>query len=145
MPSVYSIRHVIESVTAAYLAADSGLAGVNIYKGDSSDVMVLPKAIVLCDSARGAFSSGGDLGNYSASLRISVVSNADDTTLTGHRERCAQLVGAMTNVSALQSAFTNDDQAHLYDATVASENEGVDERSWVTAYAFDLVAVLDPL
>jgi hypothetical protein len=144
MPTVYSIRHVVESVLASYLSADAGLAGVNVYKGDSSDVMVLPKIIVLCDAARGAPGLGDPLGNYSCSVRITVVSNADDTTLTTHRERCAQLVGAMTNTTALGTAFTTDAQAQFYDIGVESEAEGVDERSWVTAFSYDLWACLNP-
>lgn len=144
MPTVYSIRHVVESVVAGYLAADAGLAGVNVYKGDSSDVMVLPKIIVLCDSARAAPGLGDPLGNYVCGLRISVVSNADDTSLTTHRQRCAQLVGAMTDTTTLGTAFSTDGQALFYDCTVASENEGVDERSWVTAYSYELLACLNP-
>lgn len=144
MPTVYSIRHVVEGVLASYLSADAGLTGVNVYKGDSQDVMVLPKIIVLCDAARGAPPLGDPMGNYSCSVRITVVSNADDTTLTTHRERCAQLVGAMSNTTALATAFSTDGQALFYDCGVESEAEGVDERSWVTAFSYDLWACLNP-
>lgn len=144
MPTVYSIRHVVESVVAGYLASDTGLAGVNVYKGDSQDVMVLPKIIVLCDSSRGAPPLGDAMGNYVCNVRISVVSNADDTTLTIHRERCAQLVGAMTDTTTLGAAFATDGQALFYDCGVTTENEGVDERSWVTAFSYELWACLNP-
>lgn len=144
MPTVYSIRHVVEGVVASYLSADAGLTGVNVYKGDSQDVMVLPKIIVLCDAARGAPPLGDPMGNYSCSVRITVVSNADDTTLTTHRQRCAQLVGAMSNTTSLATAFSTDGQALFYDCGVESEAEGVDERSWVTAFSYDLWACLNP-
>ena len=144
MPTVYSIRHVVESVLASYLSADAGLTGVNVYKGDSQDVMVLPKIIVLCDAARGAPPLGDPMGNYSCSVRITVVSNADDTTLTTHRQRCAQLVGAMSNTTALATAFSTDGQALFYDCGVESEAEGVDERSWATAFSYDVLVVLPP-
>jgi hypothetical protein len=137
-----SIRHIVEANVASFLAAETGLAGVNIYTGDAVDLNVLPKAIVLCDSARTPADLPEGAGNYSCSVRVTLFSNADDTSLATHRSRCAALAGAMQNVAGLQAVFTASTDAYLYDATPVSEDEGVDERSFATLFAFDLLAVL---
>ena len=137
-----SIRHIVEANVASFLAAETGLAGVTIYKGDSVDLNVLPKAIVLCDSARAPADLPEGAGNYSCSLRVTLFSNADDTTLADHRARCAALAGAMQNLAGLKATFTASTDATLYDVTPISEDEGVDERSFATLFAFDLLAVL---
>ena len=137
-----SIRHIVEANVASFLAAETGLAGVTIYKGDSVDLNVLPKAIVLCDSARPPADLPEGLGNYSCSLRVTLFSNADDTTLADHRARCAALAGAMHDVAGLMAVFVTSTDATMYDVTPISEDEGVDERSFATLFAFDLLAVL---
>lgn len=137
-----SIRHIVEANVASFLAAETGLAGVSIYTGDAVDLNVLPKAIVLCDSARAPADLPEGAGNYSCSLRVTLFSNADDTSLATHRSRCAALAGAMQNLAGLKAVFTASTDATLYDVTPISEDEGVDERSFATLFAFDLLAVL---
>ena len=137
-----SIRHIVEANVASFLAAETGLAGVNIYTGDAVDLNVLPKAIVLCDSARAPADLPEGAGNYSCSLRVTLFSNADDTTLATHRARCAALAGAMQDLAGLKAVFTTSTDATLYDVTHISEDEGTDERSFATLFAFDLLAVL---
>jgi len=137
-----SIRHIVEAAVASHLGAESGLTGVNIYTGDDGDINALPKAIVLCDSAR----TPGDLpegaGNYDCSVRVTLFSNADDTTLSAHRARCAALAGSMQNLTALKAVFTASGDATLYDVTPNSEDEGRDERSFATVFSFGLLTVL---
>jgi hypothetical protein len=137
-----SIRHIVEANVASFLTAETGLTGVAIYTGDAVDLNVLPKAIVLCDSAK----TPGDLpegaGNYSCSVRVTLFSNADDTTLADHRARCAALAGAMQDLAGLKAVFVTSADATLYDVTPLSEDEGTDERSFATLFAFDLLAVL---
>jgi len=137
-----SIRHIVEANVASFLSTETGLTGVAIYTGDSVDLNVLPKAIVLCDSAK----TPGDLpegaGNYSCSVRVTLFSNADDTTLADHRARCAALAGAMQDLAALKAVFVTSADATLYDVTPLSEDEGTDERSFATLFAFDLLTVL---
>jgi hypothetical protein len=137
-----SIRHIVEANVASFLTAETGLTGVAIYTGDAVDLNVLPKAIVLCDSAK----TPGDLpegaGNYSCSVRVTLFSNADDTTLADHRARCAALAGAMQDLAGLKAVFVTSADATLYDVTPLSEDEGTDERSFATLFAFDLLTVL---
>ena len=137
-----SIRHIVEDTLQTYLANADGLSGtVTFVSGDSNNTATLPKGIVLCESAR----APGDLpegeGNYSCSVRITLFSNADDTTLADHRARCALVVGNMRDVAAIKAKFTDFGDASCYDVTIGSEDEGVDERSWATAFTFDVLVV----
>ena len=136
-----SIRHIVEAVVSTYLSTQTGLTTIAFLTGDSAATQTLPKAIVLCESAR----APGDLpegeGNFSCSVRITLFSNADDTTLADHRLRCAALSGNMRDLVSIKAAFTATGDASCYDVTMQSEDEGVDERSWATAFTFDILTV----
>ena len=129
-----SIRHIVESTLATYLSTQTGLTTVTFLTGDSAATQTLPKAVVLCDSARNPADLPEGEGNYSCSVRITLFSNADDTTLADHRARCAALSGNMRDVTSTD--------ATCYDVTIGSEDEGIDERSWATAFSFDVLVVL---
>ena len=139
-----SIRHIVEATLATYLSTQTGLTSVQFLTGDSAVTQTLPKAVVLCDSARAPGDLPEGLGNYSCSVRITLFSNADDTTLADHRARCAALSGNMRDLTSIQAAFTASTDASCYDVTMTSEDEGIDERSWATAFAFDVLVVLPP-
>jgi hypothetical protein len=139
-----SIRHIVESTLATYLSTQTGLTSVAFLTGDSAVTQTLPKAIVLCDSARAPGDLPEGLGNYSCSVRITLFSNADDTTLADHRARCAALSGNMRDLTSIKAAFSAGADASCYDVTMTSEDEGIDERSWATAFAFDVLVVLPP-
>jgi hypothetical protein len=136
-----SIRHIVESTLATYLAAQTDLTTIAFLTGDSAVTQTLPKAVVLCESARAPGDLPEGLGNYSCSVRITLFSNADDTTLADHRLRCAALAGNMRDLTSIQAAFTATGDASCYDVTIGSEDEGVDERSWATSFNYDLLAV----
>lgn len=139
-----SIRHIVESTLAGYLSTQTDLTTVSFLTGDSAATQTLPKAVVLCDSARPPASLPEGAGNYDCSVRITLFSNADDTTLADHRLRCAALVGNMRDLSGIQAAFTTGGDASCYDMTIGSEDEGVDERSWATAFTFSVWVCLAP-
>ena len=82
-----------------------GRAGVQFLTGDSNATQTLPKAVVLCDSARAPGDLPEGLGNYECSVRITLFSNADDTTLAVHRDRCASIAGNMRDLNSIQAAF----------------------------------------
>ena len=136
-----SIRHIVEAVVSTYLSTQTGLTTVTFLTGDSNTTQTLPKAIVLCESARAPSDLPEGEGNFSCSVRITLFSNADDTTLADHRLRCAALSGNMRDVASIQSAFTASGDASCYDVTMQSEDEGIDERSWATAFTFDVLTV----
>ena len=139
-----SIRHIVEGTLATYLSAQTVLSGITFLTGDSAATQTLPKAVVLVDSARAPGDLPEGLGNYACSVRITVFSNADDTTLADHRARCAALSGNMRDLTSIQAAFVSSGDATCYDVTIGSEDEGVDERSWATSFGFDLLVVLPP-
>ena len=136
-----SIRHIVEDNLQSYLANSTGLSQIMFVTGDSNSTATLPKAIVLCESARAPSDLPEGLGNYSCSVRITLFSNADDTTLADHRLRCAALAGNMRDLTSIKAAFATGGDASCYDVTIGSEDEGVDERSWATSFTFDLLAV----
>ena len=87
-----SIRHIVEATVATYLSTQTGLTTVTFLTGDNAATQTLPKAIVLCESARAPSDLPEGEGNFSCSVRITLFSNADDTTLADHRIRCAALL-----------------------------------------------------
>ncbi len=141
-----SIRHIVEATIATYLSTQTGLTSIAFLTGDSATTQTLPKAIVLCETARAPDELVGydNMGNYDCSVRITLFSNADDTTLADHRARCAALSGNMRDLDSIQAAFTAGGDAHCYDVGMESEDEGIDERSWATSFSFSVVVVLPP-
>lgn len=139
-----SARHIVEAVLASYLDSQPELAGVTFYTGDSADTAVLPKCVVLCDSARLPNDLPDGLGNYNCGVRVTVFDSADDVTLTVHRERCAAIAGAMQDLELIQAAFTAGGDAHCYDITPMSEDEGVNERSWASVFSYEVLVVVNP-
>lgn len=137
-----SIRHIVESTVATYLAAQTDLTTISFLTGDSAATQTLPKAIVLCESARAPGDLPEGLGNYACTVRITLFSNADDTTLADHRLRCAALAGNMRDLTSIKAAFVATGDATCYDVTIGSEDEGVDERSWATAFSYEVLVVL---
>ena len=136
-----SIRHIVEATVATYLSTQTGLTTVTFLTGDNNATQTLPKAVVLCEAARAPSDLPEGEGNFSCSVRITLFSNADDTTLADHRLRCAALSGNMRDLTSIKDAFTSYGDASCYDVTMQSEDEGVDERSWATAFTFDVLTV----
>ena len=136
-----SIRHIVEATVATYLSTQTGLTTVSFLTGDSNVTQTLPKAVVLCEAARAPSDLPEGEGNFSCSVRITLFSNADDTTLAVHRARCAALSDCMRSVGLIQDAFDVTGDALCYDVTYRSEDEGIDERSWATSFTFDILTV----
>lgn len=137
-----SIRHIVESTLATYLSTQVDLTAVSFLTGDSNATQTLPKAIVVCDSAQAPASLPEGEGNYNCSVRITLFSNADDTTLADHRARCAALAGNMRDLTSIKAAFVTGGDATCYDVIISSEDEGVDERSWATSFSFQVMTCL---
>jgi hypothetical protein len=106
-----SIRHIVEATLATYLSTQTGLTTVAFLTGDSAVTQTLPKAVVLCESARAPADLPEGLGNYACSVRITLFSNADDTTLSDHRARCAALSGNMRDLTSIKAAFVTSTDA----------------------------------
>jgi hypothetical protein len=50
----------------------------------------------------------------------------------------------MQDLEALQAVFATQGDAYCYDCTVTSEDEGVNERSWASVLAYDILVVVNP-
>lgn len=139
-----SVRYIVEAAISTYLASQTELAGLNIYKGDTGETAILPKAIVLCESAGPPMDLPQGLGNYDCSVKITLFTSADDETEATHRARCAAIDGAMQDVAALKAVFVTGGDALCYDVTAKQEMEGVNERSWASAMPFSVLVVVNP-
>jgi len=139
-----AVRYVVESAVSTYLSSLAELAGVNIYKGDTAETAVLPKAIVLCESAGPPSDFPQGFGNYDCSVKITIFTSADDETEETHRARCAAIDGAMQDVTELQAVFVSQGDGLCYDVTARQENEGVNERSWASQMPFSVLVVINP-
>ena len=100
-----SVRHIIEAGLVAFLQAEPTLAGVNIYPGDSTALAVHPKVVVTCESARTPALMPDGLGNYDCSVRVVISDNADDFTLTQHRQHEASVLATLANEAGIKAAF----------------------------------------
>ena len=110
-----AVRYVVESAVSTYLSAQTELAGVNFYKGDTAETAALPKAIVLCESAGPPQDFPQGFGNYDCSVKITLFTSADDETLATHRARVAAIDGAMQDVTALKAVFVSEGDGLCYD------------------------------
>lgn len=139
-----AVRYVVESAVSTYLSAQTELAGVNIYKGDTGETAALPKAIVLCESAGPPQDFPQGLGNYDCTVKITLFTSADDETLATHRARVAAVDGAMQDVTALKAVFVSQGDGLCYDVTPRQELEGTNERSWASQLPFSVLVVINP-
>lgn len=139
-----AVRYVVESAIAAHLSAQTELAGVNIYKGDTAETASLPKAIVLCETAGPPNDVPEGLGNYDCMVKITLFTSADDETEATHRARCAAIDGAMQDVAAIKAVFVSQGDGLCYDVTARQEMEGTNERSWASQMPFSVLVVVNP-
>lgn len=139
-----AVRYVVESAVSTYLSAQTELAGVNFYKGDTAETAALPKAIVLCESAGPPQDFPQGFGNYDCSVKITLFTSADDETLATHRARVAAIDGAMQDVTALKAVFVSQGDGLCYDVTPRQELEGTNERSWASQLPFSVLVVINP-
>jgi hypothetical protein len=139
-----AVRYVVESAISTYLSAQTELAGVNFYKGDTAETAALPKAIVLCESAGPPSDLPEGLGNYDCTVKVTLFTSADDETEPVHRARCAAIDGAMQDLAAIKAVFASQGDGVCYDVTARQENEGVNERSWASQMPFSVLVVINP-
>lgn len=139
-----AVRYVVESAISTYLSSQTELAGVNFYKGDTGETAILPKAIVLCESAGPPSDLPEGLGNYDCTVKVTLFTSADDETEPVHRARCAAIDGAMQNLAAIKAVFASQGDGVCYDVTARQENEGVNERSWASQMPFSVLVVINP-
>lgn len=125
-----SIREIVEAALVSHLAAQTELAGTNIEKGIEIDVMALPTVVVSCESVANPGDLPEGLGNYTCTVQIGVFTSADaSSALSGHRDRCAAVLGAMQNVAGIKTAFTTGADATCYDVVYQSHDDSKGDRA----------------
>lgn len=138
-----SVREIVEAAIRAHLAAQTELAGVNIYKGIEVSVESLPALVVNCNSVANPPDLPEGLGNYSCAVVLELYTSADATNaLANHRDRSAGMLGAMQDLVTLKGVFTSQGDATLYDATFQSVDDGKGDRALGTMATFNLLIVL---
>lgn len=141
-----SIRHICEANLVTMLQAEATFSGVNVYPGDSTADSIMPKVVVICDSANTPAGLPDGLGNYDCQVRAVLHDNANDVSLTTHRARAAAMVATLSDVAAMTTQFSSQGDAALYDVTVVSEDQGLDEQTgaWATVLRVSVLCVLAP-
>lgn len=141
-----SIRHICEGNLVTMLQAEATFSAVNVYPGDNTADSIMPKVVVICDSANTPAGLPDGLGNYDCQVRAVLHDNANDVTLTTHRARAAAMVATLSDVAAMTSQFSSQGDAALYDVTVVSEDQGLDEQTgaWATVLRVSVLCVLAP-
>lgn len=138
-----SVREIVETAVRAHLAAQTELAGVNIYKGIEVSVESLPTIVVNCNAVGNPPDLPEGLGNYSCTVVLELYTSADAANaLTNHRDRSAGMLGAMQELTALKAVFTSQGDATLYDCTFQSVDDGKGDRALGTMATFNLLIVL---
>jgi hypothetical protein len=140
-----SIRHIVEAVMVSYLQGKAELAGVQITKGDTDDVLALPTIGVICSGAGSPPELPEGLGNFDATVDICVFSSADaPATLEEHRTRCALIDGFLgwESLADIKAAFTASGDAALYDVTPHAIQDDHKSRMWGSRMPYTFRVVL---
>lgn len=140
-----SIREIVETALVAHLTAQTELTGTNVEKGNDVDTMALPTVVVSCESVANVPDIAQGLGNYSCTVQIGVFTSADaSTALASHRDRCAAVLGALQDVTAIKAVFTSQADATCYDVTYQTHDDSKGDRAFGMMATYNVMAVLPP-
>lgn len=138
-----SVREIVETALRTHLAAQTELAGVNIYKGLEIALDALPAIVVSCDTANPPGDLPQGLGNYSCTVNLALFTSADaSNALASHRDRSAGMLGAMQDLTEIKAAFAAGTDATCYDVIFRSLDDGRGERTLSTAAQYEVLVVL---
>lgn len=138
-----SVREIVESAIRAHLAAQTELAGVNVYKGIEVATDQLPALVVNCSSVANPPDLPEGLGNYSCTVTLELYTSADATSaLTSHRDRSAGMLGAMQDIAGIKAVFVSQGDATCYDVSPETVDDGRGDRALGTMATFRVDIVL---
>ena len=138
-----SIREIVEAALVSHLSAQTELSGTNVEKGIEVDTMALPTVVVSCESAGNPADLPEGLGNYTCTVQIGVFTSADATSaLSGHRDRCAAVLGAMQDVATIKTVFTSAGDATCYDVIYQTHDDSKGDRALGMMATYQVHAVL---
>lgn len=138
-----SVREIVEAAVASHLAAQTELAGVNIYKGIEVATDALPCLVVNCNNVGNPPDLPEGLGNYACTVVLELYTSADESTaLTVHRARSAGMLGALQDLAGVKSVFTSQGDATCYDVSPETIDDGKGDRALGTMATFTVTVVL---
>lgn len=138
-----SIREIVENALVAHLAAQTELTGTSVEKGNDVENMTLPTVVVSCEAVASAPDIAQGLGNYSCTVQVGVFTSADATTaVASHRDRCAAVLGALQDVTAIKAVFTSQADATCYDVTYQTHDDSKGDRALGMMATYNVMAVL---
>jgi hypothetical protein len=128
---------------ASHLAAQTELAGVNIYKGIEVATDALPCLVVNCNNVGNPPDLPEGLGNYSCTVVLELYTSADEASApTVHRARSAGMLGAMQDLAAIKAVFVAGGDATCYDVSPETIDDGKGDRALGTMATFTVLVVL---
>ncbi len=132
------LKRKLENVIVAYLKphfANTPNAPLPIIAGKITDLKTLPCIIVYSEGETPNPELPPDCGVSDIDLRVLVLTQADDETLSDHDERLERVHELLSNSEQLEYALNTrhpDNRAiknfHLYDLILQSVDEGMDDR-----------------
>lgn len=135
--------NITEDACAYALSQANELAGIAIYKGQSSGTMVLPSIIVTCDTLNFPNDIPRGSGNYVAQVKVGVFTSIDGATaLADHRNLCQIVMSVLDNVTTVRGGFTNGGDATAYDSLMTSIDTGQGDRAFMTSLNYNVTLVL---
>lgn len=138
-----SVREIVETALASHLAAQTELAGVNIYKGIEVATDALPCLVVNCNNVGNPPDLPEGLGNYSCTVVLELYTSADEASaLTVHRARSAGMLGAMQDLAGVKAVFVSQGDATCYDVSSETIDDGKGDRALGTMATFTVLVVL---
>jgi hypothetical protein len=135
--------NITEDACAYALSQATELAGMTIYKGQSSSTLELPSIIVSCESLNFPNDIPRGSGNYVAQVKIGVFTSIDGASaLANHRNVCQIVMSVMDNVTSVKAGFTNGGDATAYDSLMTSIDTGQGDRAFMTSINYNVTLVL---
>lgn len=124
-------KKVEESLQATITAL--ALSGVAVLTGTDDATKSVPNVICACESIGPEDPYGS--GNFNASARVTVNSNAKDTTLAAHRTRVAAVFDEMRQDDLAATLAANATDFHVFGATcdgMGTDNNELNYSDWIS-------------
>jgi hypothetical protein len=123
-------------------AIQSQLPEISVLIGQSPGERQIPCAIVYGASANAFSELPAVLGNYSVTLEILVISNADgENALENHRQLLSDVRDAAMNRDAIDPLLPED--ALVYDIEFLNDDEDREDRKFGNTLSFDVRLCVD--
>jgi hypothetical protein len=143
--SYISPLNITEDALVSALGTEADLATYNISKGAANTELQLPSIIVSCENASYPSAIPEGYGNYLCKVSVGIFNNVDDDTLDKHREAAQNVLGVLTDLAVIKTAYSNLGDALCYDTTITSVDEGRGDRAWITTINVEVLIVVNPI